>query len=226
LRKTLRRIVIRPPHPGALYNFGNALGFAVGLALALGAASSSDEHLTLWERALTHLVGSPSALALTIATIIFFWGGMVYGKAWSAGALTDPRLNRWGDMLSGIGAIVLGAGLTMLGDPWLAASAGAMHALGKFGSALGSEATAHLPAISERSEALFKDLVLVSRVPAILASATALWQELASPQGVQGLLLALSFMTCSIIWAAADWMLLSPRGWIRTTAASFLTPKA
>jgi hypothetical protein len=65
-----------------------------------------------------------------------------------------------------------------------------------------------------------KDLVLVSRVPAVLAGAAALWQELVLPQTVQELLLALSFMVCCIIWAVADWMLLSPRGWIRTTAAS------
>lgn len=43
-------------------------------------------------------------------------------------------------MLSGIGAIILGIGLILLGNLRLAASAGAMHALVKFGSALGSTA--------------------------------------------------------------------------------------
>ncbi len=223
LGKVPRRIGIRPVDPGALYNLGNVLGFVVGLAVALGMSASDDVNTTHWDRAMAHVMGSPAAVALSTATAVFFWGGILYGRAWSNGSLTDPKLNRWGDVLSGVGAAILGIGLIMLGNPWLAASAGAMHALGKFGSALASTEPSQQALISERTGAFFKDLVLMSRVPAILAAAVALWEELTIPQSTQGLLLALTFVACCIIWATADWMLLSPRGWIRTTAARFLS---
>lgn len=215
-----RWIGIRLADPGALYNLGNMLGFAVGLAVAVGMGAPKGENKEIWDRALDHLMGSPTALALTAATAVFFWGGVVYGKAWSGGSLTDPRLNRCGDMLSGVGAVILGIGLTMLGNPWLAISAGAMHALGKFGSALGGTAPARRSFISEHTGALCKDLVLMSRAPAVLAAAAAPWQEFLLPQGMQELLLALSFVACCLIWAVADWMLLSPKGWIKAAAAS------
>ena len=219
----LRRIGIRLADPGALYNLGNVLGFAVGLAVALGMSESGDVNLTYWDRAMAHVMGGPAALALSSATAVFFWGGILYGRAWSNGSLTDPELNRWGDVLSGVGAAVLGVGLMLLGNPWLAASAGAMHALGKFGSALAGTETSQRALVSERAGAFFKDLVLISRVPAILAAVVALWGEFTIPQSTQGLLLPLTFAACCIIWATADWMLLSPRGWIRTTAARLLS---
>lgn len=216
----LRRAGIRTLDPGALYNLGNIVGFVVGLAVALGATASGGDNATLWGLAVAHVAGSPAAIALTTATAVFFWGGIVYTKAWANGPPPDPGLNQWGDVLSGIGAIILGAGLVMLGNPWLAASAGALHAAGKFGSAASSAVVTRDARVSERTGAFFKDLVLVSRVPAILAGAAALWRELAFQESMQGLLLALSFMACCTIWAAADWMLLSPQGWIKTTTAA------
>jgi len=222
----LQRVGIRAVDPGALYNLGNVLGFAVGLVVALDITASGSGHTTLWGRAMAHVVGSPAAVALTTATAVFFWGGIIYTKAWSGGPPPDSRLNRWGDVLSGVGAIILGIGLLMLGNPWLAASAGAMHALGKFGSALSGAVTSREALFSEHVGTFCKDLVLMSRAPAILAGAAALWQAFALQQGMQGLLLALSFMTCCIIWAVADWMLLSPRGWIRATTASLFSKES
>lgn len=157
---------------------------------------------------------------MTAATAVFFWGGIVYQRAWTAGVLTDSGLNRWGDVLSGVGAVILGAGLLMLGNPWLAISAGAMHAFGKFGSALSSLGPSRPQSVAEHVGALCKDLVLASRVPAMLVGASALWLELLQPQGIGELLLALSFIACCVIWAVADWMLLSPKGLIRTASAS------
>lgn len=222
----LHRVGIRMRDPGVLYNLGNSVGFVVGLAVALGINAPGNEDATLWGRATGHVAGSPAAAALTTATAVFFWGGIVYMKAWSNDTSPDPRLNRWGDVLSGVGAIILGIGLIILGNPWLAASAGAMHALGKFGSALGSAAALQEALFSERIGAFCKDLVLMSRVPAILAGAAGLWREFTLQESMQGLLLALSFMTCCIIWAAADWMLLSPQGWVRTIAASLFSKES
>lgn len=191
--------------PGMLYNLGNSLGFIVGLGVALAADVSRDDGASVWSRGIVHVVGSPAAAALTGAALVFFWGGLLYTRAWSNGAPPDPKLNRQGDVLSGIGAILLGIGLVIMGNPWLAASAGLLHAAGKFGSALGGMRVADF----------CKDLVLVSRVPAVLVGGAALWRELALLENLQELLLSLSFMTCCLIWAAADWMLLSPDGWVK-----------
>lgn len=150
---------------------------------------------------------------------MFFRGGIVYTKAWSNGARPDPKLNRRGDVLSGIGANFLGIGLIMMGNPWLAASAGVLHAAGKLGSALGGAVALQRSFIQLRVANLCKDLVLASRAPAFLAGAAALWRELMLLESMPGLLLSLSFMICCPIWAAADWMLLSPDGWIKPVVA-------
>ena len=47
------------------------------------------------------------------------------------GAPPDPTLNRRGDLLSAVGALLLGLALLSLGQWMLAATAGLMHALGK-----------------------------------------------------------------------------------------------
>ena len=52
--------------------------------------------------------GDPSALALTGATAIFFWSGECYHRAWANGFPPIEALNRRGDFLSGVGALMLG----------------------------------------------------------------------------------------------------------------------
>ncbi len=214
----VQRMASRISDPGILYNLGNSLGFIVGLGVALSADVSGNDTATIWHQAIKHIAGSPPATALTAATFVFFWGGLVYTKAWSNGAPPEPKLNRLGDVLSGIGAILLGAGLVMVGDLWLAASAGVLHAAGKFGSALGGTATWRGSLVQIRIADLCKDLVLISRVPAVLVGAIAFSREIVALESLPGLLLSLSFMTCCLIWAAADWMLLSSDGWIKPAA--------
>lgn len=99
----------------------------------------------------------------------------------------------------------LAFGLFFLGNPLLAMSAGVLHALGKLGSAWGGEAKVSVAGRSLRIGDLCKDLVLVSRVPAILAAAV----------GFSGDWLSASFIVCCLVWARADWLLLSPDGLIR-----------
>ncbi|WP_188254961.1 hypothetical protein [Pseudaminobacter soli (ex Zhang et al. 2022)] len=219
LNSGIGKVGSRVRDPGMLYNLGNALGFIVGLGIALAADVAQDDRASAWDRGIAHVAGSPAAAALTAATVVFFWGGIAYTKAWSNGAAPNPRLNRQGDVLSGIGAILLGAGLIMMGNPWLAVSAGVLHAAGKFGSALGGMATRQGSFVQSRVASLCKDLVLASRVPAVFVGAAALWRELIMLDSMERLLLSLSFMTCCLIWAAADWMLLSPDGWVRSVAA-------
>lgn len=208
--------------PGFLYNLGNGLGFAVGVAVALAATAPEAQTQSISARLLAHVAGSPSAAALTAATAVFFWGGAVYSSAWKDGPPPDARLNRQGDILSGIGAVMLGIGLFLLGNPVLAAFAGVMHAVGKFGSALNTTIDGPQSPARSRIAALCKDLVIVSRAPAILAGVLAVWREMTVANDPSGLLLSLSFVICCVIWAAADWKLLSPQGGVRQLAQRFV----
>ena len=201
----LASLLHRANEPGALYNFGNVLGFSAGLISAGWLYSTQIGTGTVLDGMIHHMAGSHAALALTLATAIFFWGGIVYSRAWTNGAPPDAVLNRHGDLWSAAGAVCLAFGLFVLGNPLLAMSAGVLHALGKLGSAVGGEARFSLGGLSLRLGDLCKDLVLVSRVPAILSAAV----------GFAGDWLSASIIACCLVWARADWLLLSPEGAIR-----------
>jgi len=191
--------------PGGLYNLGNALGLAGGLWLAVD-ASAGVEGPSLGGAAqaiAAHLAGSGSAAALTVATLIFFWGGEVYHRAWAASPAPDPALNRQGDLLSAGGALVLGLALALLGHPVLAATAGLLHALGKLGSALCPPVRQLVPDWRATWPDPFRSLVLLSRLPAIALALAAIWDG-GSPGGVAEPVLLLA---CTLIWARADLLL-------------------
>jgi hypothetical protein len=194
----------RANEPGVVYNFGNVLGFCAGLASAVWPAGTEAD-VGAVDRMLQHLAGSHAALALTLATVIFLWGGTIYSRAWSNGAPPDPALNRQGDLWSTAGAVCLAVGLFVLGNPLLALSAGVLHAMGKLGSAWGGDTRLRLSGWTPRLSDLSKDLVLVSRVPAILSAAV----------GFAGDWLSASIIVCCLAWARADWLLLSSEGAIR-----------
>jgi hypothetical protein len=209
---------VRASDPGRLYNLGNVLGFFGGLAAALAARPSGTGQLaTIWARGLDYAAGGPAAIALTSATLIFFWGGLAYSKAWLNGAPPDLRLARLGDLLSGGGAILLGIGLVLIGNPVLAAFAGALHATGKLGGAIAGRTTLHWSGREVGIADLCKDAVLVSRVPAILAAITGL-----ATTDLHGLLLSANMLVCFLIWAAADYMLLSRQSLIKAATARWL----
>jgi hypothetical protein len=206
MNELLAHRIRRVTEPGTLYNLGNALGFFAGLAAALVATRDPNVgDVTLWEGTAQYLAGSPAALALTTATVIFGIGGVVYSRAWANGAPPDRGLSRTGDLLSALGAICLACGLFTLGNPVLAASAGVLHAAGKLGSASGSERMLSWRGRSVTFSDLCKDAVLFSRVPAALSAVV----------GLRGDWLSMSVVACCLFWGTADWMLLSPHGLIR-----------
>ncbi len=192
----LRGIGGRLQGPGGLYNIGNVLGLAVGLGLQIragtGAAGVAD-----------FFVGSGSAVCLTLANLIFFVSGESYHRAWAKGAPPDPRLNRRGDVLSGYGAVFLGFGLVLLGQPLLALFSGALHAGGKFGSALQSEVRFWPPKWPDP----FRAAVLVSRVPAMVAAGlgVAYWQF---DMPVADLIALVGLLGSYLLWVIADLKLL------------------
>ena len=124
--------------PGGLYNLGNVLGFGAGLFVTFLVASKSTASFpNVLSIGMRYVAGSPAAVALAIATVIFLWSGEAYHRAWSNGYPPDQKLTQLGDLSSGFGAIALGAGLYLLSNPILAATSGLLHAAGKFGSAFG-----------------------------------------------------------------------------------------
>lgn len=183
--------------PGGLYNLGNALGLLSGLSFHVVAATTVG--LTGWAAFADYFVGSMGATAITLAMLIFFWSGEQYHKAWAHGAPPDARLNRLGDVSSGWGALMLGLGLFLMGHPVLAATAGLMHAAGKFGSALPERVQAGLPF----GPGVFRGVVVASRLPAlaaVLIDLSTAW-ALADVEGAAaGGLLVL----CYALWLKAD----------------------
>lgn len=189
--------------PGGYYNIGNVIGLAMGVGIQLASMPDAASGSRLW----AFFAGSPSACAMTIATIVFIASGEVYHRAWNGGRPIE-RLNRIADLLSGIGAIVLGLALFMLGHPMLAAVSGLLSAAGKLGSA----AVPRLPrtAWPHRWPDPFRSAVVVSRLPAMLVSVGELWIKAAAAIAGGPLLPALTpatLLVCYLLWAKADLLL-------------------
>ncbi len=200
-------ILSRLKGPGGLYNLGNALGFGAGLIVTfLVAAESTDSFSNVLSIGIRYVAGSPAAVALAIATAIFFWSGEAYHRAWSNGYLPDQKLTQLGDLSSGFGAIALGAGLYLLSNPFLAATSGLLHAVGKFGSAFGVRGELSFPWRKIDASALCRNIVLISRVPAIIATTADVFSSKAHDDGAFAFN-AWAMLTCYLIWAIADSML-------------------
>ena len=212
----LRSLGQRLKGPGGLYNLGNAIGFAGGLAAALIAVPASELDVSTALAAAGHYVsGTPAALALTLATAVFFWSGEQYHRAWSNGFPPDPAKNRSGDLSSALGAILLAGAFFALGNVLLALTAGLLHAAGKGGSAL--LAASRKPAGTHMlSGSLCREVVILSRIPAAAMAYAGLLSGDPDSRFVSGILLA-----CCLIWAAADIMLLPPES--RLSPRRYLT---
>ena len=200
--------------PGQLYNIGNWLVLAGGIGGAVFASIGEGVDPTaVLGRVAHHFFGTPAALALTAATLIFVMGGAAYSRAWrAAGPAPDPRFSRWGDILSGVGAVILGAGLTMLGDATLAIFAGLLHAGGKFGSAFAGARQIRLGGEPVLLADLCKDAVLVSRLPALASAFLGLTTAMLALGPIGQLVLALSVSVSTVYWALADILLLRRNG--------------
>jgi hypothetical protein len=186
---------------------GNLLGLVAGTAVQIiYAAGDGPIGLSQSARAtFEQFAGSPSAVALSLAMLVFFWSGEVYHRAWSGGFPPDAHLNRLGDWLSGVGAIFLGVGLLITGHPFLAATAGLLHAIGKFGSAwAGPLATSLWPPTWPD---LWRSLVLASRVPALLAAFMSLVTEASANGAGIGMITPLTLIMCYLLWIKADILL-------------------
>ncbi|MFP8778561.1 hypothetical protein [Hydrogenophaga sp. RWCD_12] len=190
---------LRMAGPGGLYNLGNAFGLVTGLALYLAAGQGDTDRW--WD----YFVGSPAALALTISMVVFYVSGEAYHQAFAGPGAPDLARLRTGDLLSGHGAVMLGVGLLFLGQPLLAATAGALHAIGKYGSVLA------LPVA--RWATICRGAVVLSRLPAMAATLLALGRVAGElPFLSVAVLTPVTMLVCYGLWLVADVMLLRPVG--------------
>jgi hypothetical protein len=196
--------------PGGYYNSGNALGLIVGLTIQIATAPVGvHEASAVTTAVMDYFAGSHGAVALTLTTLVFLWGGEAYHRAWAKPNAPDPALNRLGDFLSGVGAIGLGIALLLLGDTLLAATSGLLHALGKFGSTFHRPGRP-VPVWPAAWPDPFRSAVLASRLPAILVTTFALGSAL--PQVWSGgsfatLAMPLTLLGCYLLWTKADLLL-------------------
>ncbi|MGX9176841.1 hypothetical protein [Mesorhizobium sp. BHbdii] len=88
LSRFVAAIRARMTGPGGYYNLGNALGLVMGVTIQLTAPQGSGMGgAGLFD----YFAGSSGAVALTLATLVFFCSGEVYHRAW-AGRTSPIRL--------------------------------------------------------------------------------------------------------------------------------------
>ena len=215
-------------NPGKLYNGGNVATLAVVVVpftiSAVSAAFRGDMSQLDWKSVVTISNG------LFVATkAIFYYSGDLYDRAYQHGQMVDGtyvpdiKLNRKGHFWSSVGAATLGWGLAELGDTaslLMAATSGALHALGKFGS-FATETTVESFTSAKKAiwPSVYKDAVIVSRIPAAIDLAWNIGEKFynlpipeAAQQSVPMFILAASYG----VWTRADCLL--------TKDKSFLLP--
>lgn len=206
--------------PGGLYNLGNAIGFFGGMAASLVNIPAEDFGMSAALAAGTDfVVGSPPATALTLATLIFFWSGEEYHRAFRNGVPPDEAKIRAGDLSSAVGAVLLAFAFLALGNLVLALTAGVMHATGKLGSAWAASRAIEQPGYSFRYSTLCREMVLLSRIPATAMAIKGLMADQAAGATASSHIVSGVLLACCLVWAIADIQLLpaqsllSPRRW-------------
>ena len=199
-----RGLATRMRGPGGCYNVGNVFALVAGLVVQMISmpADAAGGAAGLLEVARHYLFGSPGSTTLSASIFIFLIAGELYHRAWLNGSPPDARLNYLGDLLSGVASLVLMVALMMFGDIFLAILSGVLLAGGKFGSAF----VPHGPIASR-----FRQVVLLSRVPAVAALAIQLFREvlIATPETpLAAIAMPVVMILSYLIWARADWLLL------------------
>lgn len=198
--------------PGGLYNAGNAVGLATGIAMQVAGANSGAAGIG--EAAVSaagYLAGDASAVALTAATVLFFWSGEVYHRAWRSAGMAGRALHRRADILSALGTLILAVVFIGMGQIVLALAVTLLNTGGKLGSAF---AWPPLPGWRPDWPDPYRVAVLVSRVPAICVAIHELELLMGRPEAGAPLgdfVTPLSLLVCYVLWAAADLMLLQLR---------------
>lgn len=201
----LEAVQSRMQGPGGYYNLGNVLGLSVALALQLRATSPGDGELV--DAAYDFFLGSPAAVSLTFATIVFLAGGEIYRAAWTKEPPQAQQLNRAADLVSAIGAVLLSLSLLLMGHTFLAIVSGLLIAGGKLGSAVTGDDPNELPLWPLHWPDPLRGAVLLGRVPGLAAASIDLLAR-APHTGISSELLhPATLIVCFLLWIKADLML-------------------
>lgn len=192
--------------PGGLYNAGNLLGLitALGLQFATAGAGANDA-----DTLIGYFIGSPQALALSVATVVFLFSGEIYHRAWQGAQSPDLRLNRLGDLLSAVGGAALATSLLLLGQPVLALVTGCLIVFGKLGSAIFGDDAVAPPLWAASWPDPFRLAVLMGRAPAVAAAALDLVHQIGTGAPWLAMVQPAVLIACHVLWIKADLLLLN-----------------
>lgn len=201
----LAGLLSRSKGPGGLYNVGNLIALLGGF-IAFNFASSPDLGIApvLW----AYLFGSFGTSYLTLAIAIFLLSGEAYHRAWQNPSSPVVWLNRLGDLLGGIAAVILTFALASFGETTLAIVSGSILALGKFGTALVPERQDMSKSASVLTSSL-RIMVIVSRVPAITSLGYSLVIFMIQGGDRIGATMALIMFISYWFWLCADYLLVA-----------------
>lgn len=208
--------------PGGYYNAGNLLGLATALTVEVVAAVTSHAN-SPQDLIYAYFLGSPSALALTIATGIFLVSGETYHRAWAGRSVPDVNLNRIADLLSVGGASALSASLIFAGQLPLAIASGVMIIGGKLGSAITCDDRTRLRYWPKQWIDPFRGAVLAGRAPGLIAAVLDLVRHLlGDPAGVAmfSVFPYAMLVICYLLWIKADLLLIGSAGSTSTAGHS------
>ncbi len=202
--RPLDGLMLRLSGPGGYYNIGNVLALVTGLGLQVAYGVGSGQ--SGLDILVGFVAGSPAAVTFTIASAIFIGSGEMYHRAFRSGT-PDRQLTRIADFLSGLGAVAITLSLIFLGQAVLALAAGMLLISGKLGSAMFGEGT-ELSFWPARWPNPFRLLVLVSRVPALIAPGLDLVNQLTLGSPPIALVQPVALIVCLLLWGKADLLLL------------------
>jgi hypothetical protein len=190
-------------NPGLLYNIGNAIAF-------FGAISAFVLHALLAQNLsgtsfAGHFIGTAPAVLTTVATLVFWIGGLNYAKAWAGGFPPQPVFNGRGHALSTLGAFSIGLALVLMARTEVALAlalvATILHVGGKWVSWKAPDADQY-----------FKPMPLYSRVPYATTVLLDLRNDMLTSHSLDDatikVVLPLFLLVATLFWARADWLLL------------------
>ncbi|MEM9230950.1 MAG: hypothetical protein AAGB10_15215 [Pseudomonadota bacterium] len=163
---------------------------------------------TLQAAVLQYFVGTTEAAWLSLSMLIFILAGVIYGRAYRVPPRAGKRLVQYADLVAGLAAIPFTLSLIMIGEGTIALVAGAMLGVAKLGSAV-------LPVFGLHHEAAideaFRKLVILSRLPSILALLWAIGLTIAQSGPMADAVLPVIMTICFFLWLWADLLLISKR---------------
>jgi hypothetical protein len=209
--RLVKAIAGRLRGPGGYYNVGNLIGLAAALATQLATAPQGSAPHGGIDAIIGYFAGSPAAVALTAATIIFLVSGETYHRAWAGRSVPDAALNQFADVLSAVGSLALAVSLVFVGQWPLAVASGLLSVGGKLGSALFGDDSSLFGFWPVSWIDPFRGAVLVGRLPAVaavgldLSSHVLNWNDGSLLPIIQSAVL----LFCYVLWIKADLLLVA-----------------